>query len=194
MGLWGHTTRGISQLWGPSLRLISLKRVPDLVQWTEQCEQSFCQINVLLCRGLLLHLPDFSILFVLQIDILEGWDLFWLRWWRRRSTHCCKLLQILLQESKCSPVEDCLGIKWMFLTFRYSVLGCLFTVWFDQALLQWLHLMKHNLLIQHGFTLFQYGVNVLPRPLRGKIHCWEFTPLNFVIHEKQKHSPHCWWD
>ncbi len=47
---------------------LTKKEVPDPVQWTELCQQTFTQVKAALCGGPLLHSPDFSLPFLLQTD------------------------------------------------------------------------------------------------------------------------------
>lgn len=50
---------------------LTKKEAPDTVQWTEPCQQTFTQVKAALCGGPLLHSPDFSLPFLLQMDALD---------------------------------------------------------------------------------------------------------------------------
>lgn len=47
---------------------LTKKGTSDPVQWMEPCQQAFTQLKAALCGRLILHSPDFSLLFVLQMD------------------------------------------------------------------------------------------------------------------------------
>lgn len=59
-----------AQLCWPALWRISVERVP-LVQWTEQCQAVFVQVQKTLCGEPLLSTPNLSLSFILQIDALN---------------------------------------------------------------------------------------------------------------------------
>lgn len=48
-----------------------IKGVADLLQWMESFKQAFCWAKAVMCWGPLLHLPDFSLPFLLQTDAVD---------------------------------------------------------------------------------------------------------------------------
>lgn len=50
---------------------LTQKCAPDLVQWTEQCQAVFVQVQKTLCGEPLFYTPNFPLSFILQIDALN---------------------------------------------------------------------------------------------------------------------------
>ncbi len=70
LGLAGYYRRFIpnfSDLTSP-LTDLTKKEVPDLVQWTELCQQAITKVKAALCGGPLLHSSNFDLPFLLQTD------------------------------------------------------------------------------------------------------------------------------
>lgn len=51
---------------------LTKKEVPDLVQWTELCQQALFKVKAVLCGEPLLHTSNFDVPFVLQTDALDS--------------------------------------------------------------------------------------------------------------------------
>ncbi len=171
LGLAGYYRRFIpdySELTSP-LTDLTKKEVPDTVQWTEQCQQTFTQVKAALCGGPLLHSPDFSLPFLLQTDASDrglgavltqeiGGE-------ERPLLYISRKLS--KRETMYTTIEkECLAIRWAVLTLRYYLLGREFTLCSDHAPLQWLHRMKDtNARITRWYLALQpFKFKVIHRP------------------------------
>ncbi len=176
LGLAGYYRRFIPNYSDLTSQLTDLtkKEVPDPVQWMEQCQQAFTQLKAALCSGPLLHSPDFSLPFLLQMDASDrglgavlaqeiGGDEWPVLYISRKLSK---------RETMYSTIKkECLAIRWVVLTLRYYLLGQEFTLCSG-----WLHRMKDtNEWITHWYlALHPFKFKVIHRP--GK----QMTVVNFL--------------
>ncbi len=171
LGLAGYYRRFIpdySELTSP-LTDLTKKEVPDTVQWTERCQQVFTQVKAALCGGPLLHSPDFSLPFLLQMDASDrglGAVLTQEIGGEERPVLYISRKLSKRETMYCTIEKECLAIRWAVLTLRYYLLGREFTLCSDHAPLQWLHRMKDtNARITRWYLALQpFKFKVIHRP------------------------------
>ncbi len=171
LGLAGYYRRFIpdySELTSP-LTDLTKKEVPDMVPWTERCQQVFTQVKAALCGGPLLHSPDFSLPFLLQTDASDrGLGAVLTQEIGGEERPVLYISQKLSKrETMYSTIEkECLAIRWAVLTLRYYLSGREFTLCSDHAPLQWLHRMKDtNARITRWYLALQpFKFKVIHRP------------------------------
>ncbi len=105
LGLAGYYRRFIpdySELTSP-LTDLTKKEVPDMVPWTERCQQVFTQVKAALCGGPLLHSPDFSLPFLLQTDASDrGLGAVLTQEIVGEERRCCTSVGSSLRERRCT--------------------------------------------------------------------------------------------
>ena len=142
------------------------KKYSNKVKWTEDCDKAFQTLKDKLSSFPVLHLPNFSKPFVVQVDASErGLGAVLCQSSEDGSEHpivyCSR--KLLDREQKLSTTEkECLGIVWAVETFKPYIYGTTFTVETDHNPLVWLDKCKdvNQKLLRWSLILQQYSFTI----------------------------------
>lgn len=176
LGLVGWYRRFVPNFSSRAAALTDLikKNGPNQIQWTEQAQRAFLDIQGALQESPVLHSPRFDQPFVLQTDasgvglgavLLQG---------EVGNYHPVAYIsrKLFPREVRYSTIEkECLAMKWALDSLRYYLLGRHFTLETDHRALQWLNNMKDtNARITRWYLSLQpYQFTVLHRPGRENL-------------------------
>ncbi|XP_014912289.1 uncharacterized protein LOC106962397 [Poecilia latipinna] len=159
---------------------------PNQLQWSEEAERAFKDIQGALSGPPTLHCPDFDQPFILQTDasgrglgavLLQG---------PPGGRHPIAFISRKLypRETRYSTIEkECLAVKWALDSLKYYLLGTRFILEMDHKALKWLERMKDsNSRITRWYLAmqpFQFDVHHIPGKLNSTadyLSCW---PMEF---------------
>jgi len=176
LGLVGWYRRFVPNFSSRAAALTDLikKNGPNQIQWSEQAQRAFQDIQGALQESPVLHSPRFDQPFVLQTDasgvglgavLLQG---------EVGNYHPVAYIsrKLFPREMRYSTIEkECLAVKWALDSLRYYLLGRHFTLETDHRALQWLNNMKDtNARITRWYLSLQpYRFTILHRPGRENL-------------------------
>ena len=150
LGLTGYYWRFIpnyATLTAP-LTDLTRKTAPTLVQWTEECDRTFCTLKNQSCSAPVLSSPDFTRLFILQTDASErGVGAVLSQRSDDSEDHPIAYFSenLLPREERYSTIEkESLAIKMAMHVFRTYLIGRHFIVETDHRSLMWLDKLKDS--------------------------------------------------
>ncbi|KAG5852333.1 hypothetical protein ANANG_G00061280 [Anguilla anguilla] len=126
---------------------LTRKNCPTQIRWTEEAEGAFQDIKDALCKGPVLHCPDFDKPFVLQTDASETGVGAVLLQGESDDRHPVAYIsrKLFPREVRYSTVEkECLAVKWALDTLKYYLLGREFLLETDHKALQWMDRMRDS--------------------------------------------------
>ncbi|XP_078666715.1 uncharacterized protein LOC144908750 [Branchiostoma floridae x Branchiostoma belcheri] len=176
LGLTGYYRRFIPQYADLAAPLTDLtgSRKPQVVEWTDVCEEAFQVLKGKLCDYPVLQSPDFERPFVLHTDASErgiGAVLSQMDGNGEEHPVVYTSRKLLPREQNYSvPEKECLAIKYAVENLRYYLLGREFEVVTDHHPLKWLDEMKdkNQRLTRWSLCLQPYRFTVTHRA--GKAH------------------------
>lgn len=177
LGLVGWYRRFIPNFSTTAVPLTNLlcKNVKNPIVWTEECEMAFNTLKRQMCSGPVLISPDFTKVFIVQVDASAVGIGAVLAQGEVGEERPIAFLsrKLLPRESRYSTVEkEGLAIKWALESLRYYLLGREFVLETDHRALTWIHTMKdHNSRVTRWYLSLQpYQFKVRHRPgLQNKI-------------------------
>ena len=176
LGLVGYYRRLVHNFSEKAAALSDLtqKRQPSKVKWSSQCEEAFEMLKRALMNEPVLQLPDFSKLFIVQVDASErGLGAILCQVGEDSQEHpvvyCSR--KLLPREQVLATVEkECLPLVWAVELLKLYLYGREFVVETDHNSLVWLHRVKESnqKLLRWSLTLQQYAMTI--RHKSGKSH------------------------
>ncbi|KAG2469484.1 POL3 protein, partial [Polypterus senegalus] len=122
-------------------------QAPRNIKWTETCEHAFNTLKKVFCENVLLHCPDFSKPFILQVDASgEGLGAALMQGEGEERRPILFISRKLFDREKKYAVleKEGLAIKWAIDSLKYYLLSTEFVVESDHRALQWIQRMRHS--------------------------------------------------
>ena len=171
LGLTGYYRRFIPDYATVAAPLTDLTRksAPNIVQWSEACNNAFKELKDRLCRSPILSSPDFLRPFILQTDASDrGAGAVLSQIGEDGEEHPVGYYSRKFQprEERYSTVEkECLAIKLAISAFRVYLLGRKFMIQTDHRSLEWLDRLKESnpRLCRWSLSLQPYQYEVVHR-------------------------------
>lgn len=153
----------------------SKKGAPDLSEW------AFGQIEAVLCGGLLLYSPGFSLSLLMHHSALTGQPRAILDEMVEGEERLMVFItwKLLVRETKHSMIEKegLTIIKWVVFTVQLYLLGLKFTLCSDYTLLQWFHHMKDaSAWITHWLLALSHTNSRWSTGWEHRWWCWITSP------------------
>lgn len=147
------------------------KSVTNPVPWTNDCKKAFKTLKEKMCSSPVLHSPDFSKRFLVQVDasatgigaVLAQGNV------KEQKTIVFLSRKLLPRETRYSAIEKAgLAIKWSLDSLGYYLLGREFDLETDHRALTWIQSMKdHNARVTRWYLALQpYHFKIRHRPGR----------------------------
>ena len=150
LGLTGYYRKFIPDFATIAAPLTDLTRktAPNLVNWSQECEEAFVELKARMCSSPVLRSPDFAKPFIVQTDASErgiGAVLSQLDADGNDYPIAYYSRKLLPREERYATVEkECLAIRLGVQAFRIYLLGRPFTIQTDHHALEWLDRLKDN--------------------------------------------------
>ena len=150
LGLTGYYRKFIPDFAAIAAPLTDLTRktAPNIVNWSQDCEEAFVELKARMCSSPVLRSPDFAKPFIVQTDASErgvGAVLSQLDADGNDYPIAYYSRKLLPREERYATVEkECLAIRLGVQAFRIYLLGRPFTIQTDHHALEWLDRLKDN--------------------------------------------------